>query len=127
MQLPHIRDLPQVLPRLFAEAAARAEAAASTASSCTTRTPIPWRRFSRAPIRATDGYGGRLENRGRLPLEVLAECAAPWARISPSACRFLAEECISGGSDVDDATYFGVAFAARRHGFYFAVARRQVR
>ena len=48
VHLPHIRDLPAVLPATFADAAARARAGrASTASSCTTRTRTRWRRSSR--------------------------------------------------------------------------------
>ena len=46
--LPHIAELPRVLPGLFADAAApRARRRASTASSCTTRTRTRWRRSCR--------------------------------------------------------------------------------
>jgi dimethylglycine catabolism A len=58
-----------------------------------------------------DGYGGAREQRVRLPLEVMA---AVRARVGPDyvvGCRYLADECIDGGSTVDDAVFFGVAFA----------------
>ena len=44
-QLDHIRDLPKVLPGLFADAAERAQRPGLMASSYTMRTPIQWRRF----------------------------------------------------------------------------------
>jgi 2,4-dienoyl-CoA reductase-like NADH-dependent reductase (Old Yellow Enzyme family) len=58
-----------------------------------------------------DGYGGSLENRARLPLEVFREVRARTGKHFAVGCRFLADECIDGGSDADDAAYFGVAFA----------------
>ena len=59
----------------------------------------------------TDGYGGAAENRVRLPLEVFAAVRGRVGTDFAVGCRFLAEECIDGGSDVDDAVTFGVAFA----------------
>ena len=53
----------------------------------------------------------RAKIRLRLPLEVFAEVRR---RVSPRlavGCRFLADECIAGGSDVSDAVVFGAAFA----------------
>src|SRR4029079_2526012 len=49
--------------------------------------------------------------RVRLPLEVLA---AVRARVGPDyavGCRYFADECIDGGSPLDYAMFFGVAFA----------------
>ena len=59
----------------------------------------------------TDGYGGSLQNRVQLPLEVYR---AVRTRLSPQlavGCRILADECIDGGSDTTDAVHFGVQFA----------------
>ena len=59
----------------------------------------------------TDGYGGAREHRVRLPLEVYR---AVRAAVGPSfvvGCRFLADECIAGGSGVEDAAWFGVELA----------------
>jgi 2,4-dienoyl-CoA reductase-like NADH-dependent reductase (Old Yellow Enzyme family) len=58
-----------------------------------------------------DGYGGSRPGRLRLPLEVFH---AARAAVSPRfvvGCRFLSDECIGGGSAVDDAVEFGVEFA----------------
>jgi len=59
----------------------------------------------------TDGYGGDGPGRVRLPLEVLAAVRAAVGPDYPVGCRFLAEECIAGGSDADDAVLFGREFA----------------
>ena len=45
-----------------------------------------------------DGYGGSLEGRARLPLEVIAACRAAVGHDYALGCRFLADECIEGGS-----------------------------
>src|SRR5262252_598042 len=66
--------------------------------------------LSRTNIR-DDGYGGTRENRVRLPLEVFAHVRQSVRSDFAVGCRFLAEECIDGGNEVDDAVYFGVAFA----------------
>ena len=58
-----------------------------------------------------DGYGGARENRVRLPLEVFAEVRRRVGKHFAVGCRFLADECIDGGSEVDDAAFFGAAFA----------------
>ena len=58
-----------------------------------------------------DGYGGTLENRARLPLEVFGAVCARVGLGFAVGCRFLADECIAGGSDIGDAVYFGVQFA----------------
>jgi dimethylglycine catabolism A len=52
-----------------------------------------------------------LDNRVRLPLEVLAEVRARVGKDFVVGTRFLADECIDGGSDAEDARYFAAAFA----------------
>ena len=110
-QHSHIRDLPRVLPGLFADAAARAKqvgfdgvdlhyAHAYTMASVLSRTNT-----------REDGYGGARENRARLPLEVFAAVRERTGKDYALGCRYLADECIDGGNDVEDAAYFGVAFA----------------
>jgi 2,4-dienoyl-CoA reductase-like NADH-dependent reductase (Old Yellow Enzyme family) len=47
----------------------------------------------------------------RLPLEVYTAVREAVGPDFVVGCRFLADECIPGGSDVDDAVYFGEAFA----------------
>ena len=109
--LPHIRDLPQTLPRLFAEAAVRAQAAGFDGIELHYAHAYTMSSFlSRTNTRA-DGYGGTLENRARLPLEVLAEVRRGVSKNFAVGIRFLAEECIAGGSTAEDAAFFGAAFA----------------
>jgi dimethylglycine catabolism A len=111
MELPHIRDLPRVLPGLFAGAAVRAEQAGFDGVELHYAHAYTMASFLSRTNTRDDGYGGARENRLRLPLEVFAEVRR---RVSPRlavGCRFLADECITGGSDVNDAAVFGAAFA----------------
>jgi dimethylglycine catabolism A len=111
MQLPHIRELPQVLPGLFAQAARRAEQAGFDGVELHYAHAYTMASFlSRTNIR-DDDYGGSRENRVRLPLEVFAEVRRRVGSGLSIGCRFLADECIAGGSDVSDAAYFATAFA----------------
>jgi len=111
LQLSHIRNLPSVLPELFADAAARAERAGFDGVELHYAHAYTMASFLSRTNTRDDGYGGCIENRLRLPLEVYA---AVRSRVRPPfavGCRYLADECIAGGSDVDDAVRFGVAFA----------------
>ena len=111
MQHAHIRDLPKVLPGLFAEAAMRAEQAGFDGVELHYAHAYTMASFlSRTNTRA-DGYGGSRENRVRLPIEVFAEVRRRVGEKLAVGCRFLADECIAGGSDVSDACFFGAAFA----------------
>ena len=111
MQHAHIRNLPQVLPGLFAEAALRAQEAGFDGVELHYAHAYTMASFLSRTNTRTDGYGGARENRVRLPLEVLAEIRTRVSKKFAVGVRFLAEECIDGGSDVDDASYFGVALA----------------
>ena len=111
MQLAHIRDLPKILPGLFAQAAARAEAAGFDGVELHYAHAYTMASFLSRTNRRPDGYGGSLENRARLPLEVFAAVRASVSKDFVIGTRFLADECIDGGSDVDDARHFAVAFA----------------
>jgi 2,4-dienoyl-CoA reductase-like NADH-dependent reductase (Old Yellow Enzyme family) len=117
LHLPHIRNLPQVLPGLFAEAAMRAEAAGFDGVELHYAHAYTMSSFLSRTNTRDDGYGGSRENRARLPLEVFAEIRRGVGGKFAVGARFLADECIAGGSDVSDAAYFGVAFA--RAGFDF--------
>ena len=111
MHLPHVRDLPAVLPGLFADAALRAQAAGFDGVELHYAHAYTMASFLSATNTRDDGYGGARENRVKLPLEVFAEVRKRVDRKFAVGCRYLAEECIEGGSEVDDATFFGVAFA----------------
>jgi 2,4-dienoyl-CoA reductase-like NADH-dependent reductase (Old Yellow Enzyme family) len=111
MDEPHIRELPEVLPGLFADAAARAQQAGFDGVELHYAHAYTMASFLSRKNTRDDGYGGPRENRVRLPLEVLG---AVRDRVGPDfvvGCRYLAEECIDGGSDVDDAVFFGTEFA----------------
>jgi len=66
--------------------------------------------LSRTNVR-TDGYGGSREARVRLPLEVYEAVRARVGSDYAVGCRFLGDEVIAGGSRVEDACYYGEAFA----------------
>ncbi len=111
LQHAHIRNLPQVLPGLFAEAALRAEQAGFDGVELHYAHAYTMASFLSRTNTRPDEYGGSLENRVRLPLEVFAEVRRRVGKAFAVGCRFLADECIDGGSGIDDASYFGVAFA----------------
>ncbi len=109
--LDHVRDLPRALPALFAEASRRAEAAGFDGVELHYAHAYTMASFLSATNDRSDGYGGSRAGRLRLPLEVFA---AVREAVSPRfvvGCRFLGDEVIDGGSRVDDATEYGVAFA----------------
>jgi 2,4-dienoyl-CoA reductase-like NADH-dependent reductase (Old Yellow Enzyme family) len=111
VDLAHIRDLPQSLPPLFAAAARRAEAAGFDGVELHYAHAYTMASFiSRLNTRA-DGYGGPLEGRLRLPLEVFAAVRASVGPDFVVGCRFLAEECIEGGNQLDETPAMGAAFA----------------
>jgi 2,4-dienoyl-CoA reductase-like NADH-dependent reductase (Old Yellow Enzyme family) len=58
-----------------------------------------------------DGYGGSREQRVRLPLEVYAAVRSAVGTRYAVGCRFLAEECIDGGSTLADTSWYGLQFA----------------
>lgn len=108
---PHIADLPRVLPELFAAAAVRAQAAGFDGVELHYAHAYTMASFLSRRNDRTDGYGGSREHRIRLPVEVYAAVRAATDPGFAVGCRFLADECIDGGSDVDDAVYFGVELA----------------
>ena len=117
LHLAHIRDLPRMLPDVFAAAAARAEAAGFDGVELHYAHAYTMASFlSRRNLRA-DGYGGSREHRVRLPLEVFGRVRARVGSTFVVGCRYLTDEIITGGSALDDAAYFGVEFA--RAGFDF--------
>jgi dimethylglycine catabolism A len=67
--------------------------------------------FLSALNRREDGYGGDRASRMRLPLEVYRAVRAAVSEPFVVGCRYLADECIPGGSSVEDAAGFGVEFA----------------
>jgi 2,4-dienoyl-CoA reductase-like NADH-dependent reductase (Old Yellow Enzyme family) len=117
LHLPHVRDLPRVLPDLFADAARRAEAAGFDGVELHYAHAYTMASFLSRTNDRGDGYGGPRENRVRLPLEVFAAARSRVSADFVVGARFLGDEVIEGGSDVEDAAWFGVEFA--RAGFDF--------
>lgn len=107
----HVLELPRVLPELFASAAERAERAGFDGVELHYAHAYTMASFlSRTNLR-DDGYGSTLDGRLRLPLEVFRRVRESVSGRFVVGCRYLADECIAGGSDVEDAARFGVAFA----------------
>ncbi len=107
----HIRALPTVLPSLFAKAALRAEQAGFDGVELHYAHAYTMASFLSARNTRADGYGGPREQRARLPLEVFR---AVRTQVKPGfavGCRFLSEECIEGGSTLEDASYFAEQLA----------------
>jgi 2,4-dienoyl-CoA reductase-like NADH-dependent reductase (Old Yellow Enzyme family) len=111
LHLPHVRDLPRVLPELFAEAARRAQGAGFDGVELHYAHAYTMASFlSRLNVRG-DGYGGTREGRARLPLEVLRAVRRRVGADYVIGIRYLGDDVVEGGSDLDDAVWFGVRFA----------------
>jgi 2,4-dienoyl-CoA reductase-like NADH-dependent reductase (Old Yellow Enzyme family) len=109
--LPHIRELPRVLPALFAQAAVRAEDAGFDGVELHYAHAYTMASFLSALNDRDDGYGGPRDQRVRLPLEVYRAVRSVVTDRFVVGARFLADECIPAGSTVEDAAFFGVEFA----------------
>ena len=109
--LPHIRELPRVLPGLFAEAARRAREAGFDGVELHYAHAYTMASFLSRLNTRTDGYGGSRENRARLPLEVLEAVRARVGEDYVVGIRYLGDEVVEGGSRVEDAMWFAVKFA----------------
>ena len=122
MDLAHIRELPRVLPDIFADAALRAKEAGFDGVELHYAHAYTMASFLSAKNNRPDGYGGSRENRVRLPLEVYRAVRERVGGDYTVGVRYLGDEAIEHGSDLDDAVYFGVEFA--RAGFnYLSVSK----
>jgi hypothetical protein len=110
--LPHIRALPEVLPSLFAEAGRRAREAGFDGIELHYAHAYTMASFLSRLNTRDDGYGRTREGRIRLPLEVLRAVRARVGDAYTVGVRYLGDEVVEGGSDVDDAAWFGVRLAA---------------
>jgi 2,4-dienoyl-CoA reductase-like NADH-dependent reductase (Old Yellow Enzyme family) len=120
--LPHVRELPQVLPGIFADAARRAREAGFDGVELHYAHAYTMAGFLSALNNRDDGYGGPRENRARLPLEVYRAVRERAGADYIVGVRYLGDEVIAGGNRIDDAVYFGVEFA--RAGFdYLSISK----
>lgn len=111
LHLPHVRELPRVLPALFAEAARRAQDAGFDGVELHYAHAYTMASFlSRLNVRA-DGYGGTREGRVRLPIETLRAVRRRVGEDYVVGIRYLGDDVVEGGSDLEDAVWFGIRFA----------------
>ena len=108
---PPVRDLPRVLPEIFAAAAVRAEAAGFDGVELHYAHAYTMAGFLSASNDRRDGYGGTRDARVRLPVEVFQAVRSRVSSRFVVGCRFLTDEIVAGGSRLDDARHFAVAFA----------------
>lgn len=109
--IQEINELPQVLPDLFAQAARRAEAAGFDGVELHYAHAYTMSSFLSATNNRSDGYGGDIQNRLRLPLEVFEKVKQTVSDNLSVGCRFLSDEIISGGNGLDDALIVAEVFA----------------
>lgn len=110
-ELEHIKNLPHVLPDIFADAARRAREAGFDGVELHYAHAYTMASFLSARNTRSDGYGGARENRVRLPLEVYRAVRERVGEDYTIGVRFLADEVIEGGNRIEDSSYFGVEFA----------------
>jgi 2,4-dienoyl-CoA reductase-like NADH-dependent reductase (Old Yellow Enzyme family) len=111
VHLPHIRELPRVLPPLFADAAGRAIEAGFDGVELHFAHAYTMASFLSALNTRDDGYGGPHAQRVRLPLEVIAAVRARVAGRGAVGCRYLGDDVVEGGNRPEDAAWFGVELA----------------
>ena len=109
--LPWIADLPERLPTLFAQAALRAEQAGFDGVELHYAHAYTMSSFLSRTNTRQDSYGGVKENRVKLALEVFQKVRSSVDNDFIVGCRFLSDEIINDGSDVEDAIYFANEFA----------------
>jgi 2,4-dienoyl-CoA reductase-like NADH-dependent reductase (Old Yellow Enzyme family) len=109
--LPHVAELPRVLPGLFAAAAVRAREAGFDGVELHYAHAYTMASFLSALNQRHDGYGGAREHRIRLPLEVYRAVRDAVGPAFAVGCRYLSEDCLPHGNTVDDAVWFGVELA----------------
>ena len=111
--LPHIRDLPAQLPGLFADAAERARKAGFDGVELHYAHAYTMASFLSAINTREDGYGGSLEGRVRLPVEVFEAVRRRVGDDYVVGCRMLTEDCLNGGMETSEAAFFANRLAER--------------
>jgi 2,4-dienoyl-CoA reductase-like NADH-dependent reductase (Old Yellow Enzyme family) len=111
MHLSHIRELPRVLPAIFADAAERARKAGFDGVELHYAHAYTMASFLSPLNQRDDGYGGSREKRLRLPREVYQAVRARVGADYVVGCRMLGDEVIEGGGRVEDAVFYAAALA----------------
>ena len=109
--LPHIKELPRVLPELFADAAKRAQESSFDGVELHYAHAYTMASFLSARNSREDEYGGGRECRVRLPLELYRAVRGAVGDGFVVGCRYLTADCIDNGNTPNDSAYFGVEFA----------------
>ena len=109
--LDTVRELPEALPTLFADAADLSRRAGFDGVELHYAHAYTMASFLSRTNDRTDGYGGTREARLRLPLEVFAAVRERLGPDFPIGCRMLGDEVIPGGSRIDDACEYATQFA----------------
>jgi 2,4-dienoyl-CoA reductase-like NADH-dependent reductase (Old Yellow Enzyme family) len=107
----HIKELPQVLPALFTQAAERARRAGFDGVELHYAHAYTMASFLSGLNDRQDGYGGDLAGRVRLPKEVCARVRAAVGADFVVGCRLLTEDCIDGGTTIADSAFFSCELA----------------
>lgn len=108
---PHIAELPQTLPGIFADAAIRARKAGFDGVELHYAHAYTMASFLSALNTRADGYGGDRDGRIRLPLETFQAVRRAVSDDFLVGCRMLSDDCIDGGTGVEDAAWFATQFA----------------
>jgi len=112
VHLPQVAALPRTLPTLFADAARRARDAGFDGVELHYAHAYTMASFLSARNTRSDGYGGSLQGRVRLPLEVLTAVRALRAPGFAVGCRMLCDEVIEGGTTPTEAAWFAAQLAS---------------
>ncbi len=114
VHLSRIQTLPQRLPFDFARAACRAKQAGFDGVELHYAHAYTMASFLSRRNTRTDNYGGSLENRVRLPNEVLVAVRKQVGSDFLVGVRMLTQEIIEGGSDCSEAIFYAEMFAQRQ-------------
>ena len=111
VEQPHIRELPERLPGLFAAAAARARTAGFDGVELHAAHAYTLASFLSPLNTRADGFGGAREDRQRVPVLALQAARAATDGQCVVGIRFLSHEALPGGHGADEAAHFAVSFA----------------
>lgn len=109
--LPHIQELPDILPDLFADAAVRTQQAGFDGVELHYAHAYTMASFLSATNTRSDRFGGPANNRIRLPLAVFDMVRKAVTDDFVVGARILADEIIEGGSTAQDTQFFATELA----------------